>query len=149
MTDNTDPHSANSDVQGGGIIGYRKIGTARIVRVITGNRLEHNRAVFSSPSHGPAVIEGERIRDHTFSADPSIGWHKPGDTAERSRVANRSTGVCPQCSHNQSGCHRGRRPRARTAGESMLRVPRVPYRRPSLVGRGTAMSKLQTTELAQ
>src|SRR5262249_15171115 len=149
MTDNTDPHAVNSRVQGSGIIGYWKIGTARIVRVIAGNRLQHNRAVFGSPSHRPTVIEGERVRDHTFSADPSIGRHEPGDAAERSRVANRSAGVCPQCSHHQSGSDRGRAPVARTAGESMFRIPRVAYGWPSLVRRGTAMSEFQATELAQ
>src|SRR4030095_15464023 len=142
MTDNTDPHSAHSHVQGCSIIGYRKIGAARIVRVIAGSRLKHNRAVFSSPSHRPAMIEGKRVRDHTFSADPSIGRHEPRDAAKRSRVANRSAGVCPQCSHYQSGGHRGRRARTRTTGETMLRVPGISYRWPSLVRRRTAMSKL-------
>src|SRR5262245_42465189 len=148
MTDNTDPHAVNSRVQGSGIIGYWKIGTARIVRVIAGNRLQHNRAVFGSPRHRPTVIEGERVRDHTFSADPPTGRHEPGDAAERSRVANRSAGVCPQCSHHQSGGHSGRRTRARTAGESMFRIPRVPYGRPSLVQSGAAMSEFQSTEIA-
>lgn len=149
MTDNANPHSADSLVQRGGIIGYRNIGAAGIVGVIAGNRLEHDRAVFGSPSHGPAMIEGKRIGDHTFPADPSIGRHEPGDAAERRRVADGSAGVCPQCTHHQSGCHRGGRARARTAGESMLWIPGVPYSRPRLVRRGTAMSKLQTTELTQ
>src|SRR5512145_3416311 len=127
MTDNADPHAANSLVQLGGIIGYRNIGAAEIVRIIAGNRLEHDRAVFSRPSHGPAVIERERIGDHASSADPSVGWHQSDDAAERSRVANRSAGVGPERSHHQPGCHCGGRTGARTAGESMLRVPRVPY----------------------
>src|SRR6266545_7008182 len=98
MTDNADPHSANSLVQLGGIVGYRNIGAAEII--IAGNRLEHDRAVFSSPSHRPAVIEGERIGDHTSSADPSVGRHEPGDAAERSRVADGSAGVCSQRTHH-------------------------------------------------
>src|ERR1043166_3593308 len=147
MTDHADPHSADSLVQARGVIGYRNIGATGIIRVIAGDCLEHDRAVFNSPGHRPAVIQRERIRDHTSSADPSIGRHEPGYAAERRRVAYRPSGVCSQRAHHQAGCDRGRGTGARTAGESMLWIPGVSYRRPSLVGRWTAMSELQATEL--
>jgi hypothetical protein len=114
------------------IIRHRAICAGRVVRVVPGDRLQHDRAVLDGPGHRAGVVEAERIRVDAIAAHQTVGRLQPDNAAERSGATDRTTGIGAERRRDKPRRHRRTRAARGAAGE-VLAVPRVAGRRPGQV----------------
>src|SRR5688500_5897869 len=88
-----DAKSLDAALEAGAVVGDRLLDAAGVSRVIAGDRLEQDRAVFDGSRHRAAMVERERIRDHPEAAHQPVSRHEPRYAAERSRAAYRASGI--------------------------------------------------------
>ena len=147
MTQDADPQSPDIAGQRGAVIGDRAIGARRVLGVVPGQRLQHDRAILDRPGHRAGMVKSEGIGINAGPADEAVGRLQSDDAAQRRRTADRPAGVGPhRAGHKSRGDRRAGTAR-RAAGE-MLAVPRVARWRPGEVERRAAMRELVGCQLA-
>jgi len=129
MSDDPDPQSPNITGQRPPVIRDRAVGAGRIFRIVPGNRLQQDRAIFDRPGHRTGMIEGERIGVDAGTADEPVGRLQPDDAAQRRRAADRTAGIGAERGRDKPGgnCRPGA---ARRAAGEVIAVPWVARRWP-------------------
>ena len=79
--------------QEGAVVGHRHRHCARVQRVVSGQDLQHQRAVGHRPGHGADVVAVEAGYHQTALADPPIALFEADHSAESPRQAHRATQV--------------------------------------------------------
>src|SRR5687768_8450696 len=80
-------------IESGDIVGHGLIHTGAIARIVPGDGLQKQTRVANVASEGPDLIETAAVGNQAVARDSAIRRLEAGETAERSRLANRSTGV--------------------------------------------------------
>ena len=111
----------------GAVVGHRNISRGRIERIVSRERLQHQRAILDGAGQWPAMVERIGQRKNAAPADPPIGRLQPDQPAICGRAADRAAGVGPHPGGAQMRADR-RRGAARRAGRVVRRVPRVARR---------------------
>ena len=114
------------------VIGDRPFGTRRVARIVSGQGLQHQRAILGGPRHRADMVEAEGGRRHAGAADETVSRLDPGDAAQGGRAADRAAGVGADAAEDQPGRDPGTGTAAAAGGE-MIGVPRVARRRPRYV----------------
>ena len=115
--------------------------------IVSGHRLQQQRAVLHRPGHRSRVVHAERQRQHAGAADQAVGRLDAGDAAQRRRPADRAAGIGAGAAQDHARRHRRAGARRRTGGE-MLGVPGIARRRPRQVERRPAHGELVRRQLA-
>ena len=85
MADQADTEAGKASVEHAPIVVDRLLAARRVDRVVTGDRLQHQRAVLGRPCHRAHRIEREGERDIALGAYPAEGRLQAGDPAMRGR----------------------------------------------------------------
>src|SRR4029079_5349679 len=147
MTDDADAHALEIGFQTLAIERHRAIGTSGVVRVVPGDRLQEQGAIFGRPGDRPAMIEAVRVRDDAAPAHAAVCRFEAGDPAERRRYAHRSSGVGSERRRDESRRDSRTRTAARSAGEAR-EIPRGSRRWPWQSEGRTAVGEFVRRELA-
>src|SRR5256886_12919886 len=111
MAEDADLEAAQILAERLAIRGDRPPDTARVLRVVPGQRLQRQRAVLDGPRQGAAVVERVGVRDDAGPAHQAERRHEPDDAAERRRPADRSAGIGAERQRDHARRHG--RPRSR------------------------------------
>ena len=111
MAEDADLEAAQILAERLAIRGDRPPDTARVLRVVPGQRLQRQRAVLDGPRQGATVVERVGVRDHAGPAHQAERRHEPNDAAERRRPADRSAGIGAERQRDHARRHG--RPRSR------------------------------------
>ena len=103
MPDDADPQSSDVAGQRGPVVRDRTVSARRILGIMPGNDLQHDRAVFGRPRHRAGMIEGEGIGVDTGPADQTIGRFQTNDAAQGCRAADRSAGIGAERAGDKTG----------------------------------------------
>ena len=112
----------------------RSTQAARVLRVVAGQGLQHQRAVLHRPAERPAVVERVGVGDHAGATHQTERGHQAGDTAERRRAPDRSSGIGAERHRDQAGRDGGSRACGGAARE-VREVPGVARGRPRQIER--------------
>src|SRR4029077_13101435 len=132
----------------GAIVADRAVGAGRVASVVTGHRLQHDRAILGGPGKGPRMVKRKGERQDAHAADQPVGRLNTGEAAKRGRAADRSSGVAAGAAEHEPGRDRGAGAAGGTAGEA-AQIPRIARRRPGQIERGSAEGELVGRELAE
>ena len=120
-----DPHAAEVTGQRAHVVVDRAFGARLVTRVVSGDDLEHGRAITGRPGQGTDVIEAVPQRDATGFGDPTEGRHQPGHPVPGGGDPDAAAGIGADPGQDQTGGDPVPRPRARSSGRA-VEVPRVP-----------------------
>ncbi len=120
---------------------------SRVAFVETRHGGEQKRRVGGARAHGAALIQARRESDHAVAGDAAVGGLDPGDSRERSRLADGAAGIGAGGERNQPRRHR-RRGAARGSAGHAVQSPGVAHRTVIAVLVGRAHGELVHVGLA-
>ena len=106
------------------IIGHGRGAGGRIHRIVSGDDIQHMRAIRHIARHGADLVERRRIGDETIARDAAIRWLHADDAAERRRLADRAARIGAERPDRHT-CSDRRRAAARTAAGHAVEIPRI------------------------
>ena len=101
---------AHAEAEPGPIVGHRPPARRRVVVVLPGDRLQHQRQVLGRASQRADMIERVRQRHAAIAADPAVGRLQPDHAAAGGRDSG-SSRRCPSPASPGSAAPPPRRPR--------------------------------------
>ena len=148
VPDETDAQVAHPRLQPHAEIDRRPRRASRIIRIMTRNRLHHQRAITRRASQRPDIIQRKRQRKHTAPRHQTISRLQPDNAAGTRRIADRAARIRTQRRREQPRRHARTGPRRRPA-RMMREVPRIARRRERQVMTRPTNRKLMRGQLAQ
>jgi hypothetical protein len=147
------PRNTNTKIlslitQARNVIRHRNLSAASVKRIVSRDRLQHNRRIANSRSQRPNMIQRPRKRNHPASRHAPISRLDPHTPAQRRRFANRTSRVGPNRRITKPGSDGRRGSTGRPSG-NMPCVPGVVNIAEETDQRTPAVSELVQIVLAQ
>ena len=146
LADEADAEPADLPGEGGAIVGHGAATRQRILRIVSGEDAEHDRAVLDGARERPRHVHGPAHREAPVTRDQSPRRAHAHRAAIRGGDADRAAGVLAEGERGErgGGGHAGS---ARGAAGLAIGVPRVP-RLAEREAHGAAEGELRHVELA-
>src|SRR5687767_7742267 len=120
----TDLHAGNVSRQGRAVVGNRLAGRGRVLRIMSGDRLERDCRIFHRARKWSDLIETGGEGHQPEPRDPPIGRLQADDATESGWLTDRSSGVGTKADRGETGGNRRRGPTAASA-RNPLDIPWV------------------------